>query len=549
MRWLFFLIFINSLSAQKEDHQWIFNGHQYDDVSDEPRAGASVIDFNTLPPRAYRNEAITLDFQETNSFYADENGQLLLYTNGQAVYGANHKAITNGDTINYGRIWDIWTWKNEHDEVSSVGFRIEQGISIIPIDLDATNFMVLYKNADNGSVVNDPLDLWMARIVKTSSEDFIVTQKDSVLLTNIFLSGDVHACRHGNGRDWWMLQFSDNTVYAFLIDDQGIQLDHEQILPQALRPGFSFSNYSSDGSKFALSVETENDTNDGIDLLVADFDRCSGELTNPIIFKQSSDDTAFGGGVEFSPDGKLLYTTTALNIFQFDLQADDILASKISVGEYDYSSICELTGFELFFGRSSLAPDNKIYVGTNSQCFNLSVINHPNQRGRECEFQHNVVKKPTFTRNEPPNTNTWRLGPLDGSSCDTLGLDNNPVSRFWYEQDSSDFLTVQFWDVSYFLPESWSWTFVDGNNSSEQEPMHSYSEKGIYEACLTVSNENSSHTSCQELNFGISSTSEDLFSPDISIYPNPTDDFVRITFHDYLPQSASISYYLSLIHI
>ena len=61
--------------------------------------------------------------------------------------------------------------------------------------------------------------------------------------------------------------------------------------------------------------------------------------------------------------------------------------------------------------------------------------------------------------------------------------------------------------------------------------------------CLTVSNENSSHTSCQELNFGISSSSEDVFSPDISIYPNPTDDFVRITFHDYLPQSASVSYY------
>ena len=94
---IWILFYTTFLLAQKEDHQWIFNGHQYDDVSDEPRAGASVIDFNTLPPRTYRNEDITLDFQETNSFYADEDGQLLLYTNGQAVYGANHKAITNGD--------------------------------------------------------------------------------------------------------------------------------------------------------------------------------------------------------------------------------------------------------------------------------------------------------------------------------------------------------------------------------------------------------------------------------------------------------------------
>ena len=171
--------------------------------------------------------------------------------------------------------------------------------------------------------------------------------------------------------------------------------------------------------------------------MIADFDRCSGHLINPEFFTQPSFDTAFGGGVEFSSDGRLLYTTTAINIFQFDLRANDILASKISVGEYNENIICELSNNNLTFGRPSLAPDNKIYVGTNSQCFNLSVINHPNQRGRECEFQHNVVEKPTFTRNEPPNTNTWRLGPLDGSSCDTLGLDNNPVSRFWYEQDLS----------------------------------------------------------------------------------------------------------------
>ena len=139
---IWILFYTTFLLGQKEDHQWVFNWASRDDLSAYPDAGASILDFNYLPPRAYKNEDITLDIQETNSFYADENGQLLLYTNGQAVYGANHKAITNGDTINYGRIWDIWTWKNEHDEVSSVGFRIEQGISIIPIGMDATNFMV-----------------------------------------------------------------------------------------------------------------------------------------------------------------------------------------------------------------------------------------------------------------------------------------------------------------------------------------------------------------------------------------------------------------------
>jgi len=101
-----------------------------------------------------------------------------------------------------------------------------------------------------------------------------------------------------------------------------------------------------------------------------------------------------------------------------------------------------------------------------------------------------------------PNFNTLRLGPLDGSPCDTLNLDNNPISRFWYEQDSTDHQEIQFRDVSYFRPEEWSWTFGDGNVSDEKNPLHSYATNGTYEVCLTVSNENSSNISCQQLQIG-----------------------------------------------
>ena len=89
MRFFFFLwILLNTtlLSAQKEDHIWLFNLHRYDDVSQNSMHGASVMDFNTLPPRIYKQNEITVDFQETNSFVSDEQGELFLYTNGQAIY-------------------------------------------------------------------------------------------------------------------------------------------------------------------------------------------------------------------------------------------------------------------------------------------------------------------------------------------------------------------------------------------------------------------------------------------------------------------------------
>jgi len=50
-------------------------------------------------------------------------------------------------------------------------------------------------------------------------------------------------------------------------------------------------------------------------------------------------------------------------------------------------------------------------------------------------------------------------------------------------------LTVQFTDLSENATE-WNWNFGDGTNSTEQNPVHTFSEKGEYTVNLTVSNEN-----------------------------------------------------------
>ncbi len=57
--------------------------------------------------------------------------------------------------------------------------------------------------------------------------------------------------------------------------------------------------------------------------------------------------------------------------------------------------------------------------------------------------------------------------------------------------------TVQFFDLSYHGVTSWSWNFGDGNSLSgsnaatDQNPVHQYSEPGVYAVSLTVSNANS----------------------------------------------------------
>jgi len=64
-------------------------------------------------------------------------------------------------------------------------------------------------------------------------------------------------------------------------------------------------------------------------------------------------------------------------------------------------------------------------------------------------------------------------------------------SEFGFDIISEDGLTVQFNDFSYASDEitSWSWDFGDGNTSTEQNPMHTYAEGGVYDITLVITSE------------------------------------------------------------
>jgi len=55
-------------------------------------------------------------------------------------------------------------------------------------------------------------------------------------------------------------------------------------------------------------------------------------------------------------------------------------------------------------------------------------------------------------------------------------------------------LEVFFTDLSQNNPESWQWDFGDGENSTEQNPIHTYNDAGAYSVSLTVTNPDGSDT-------------------------------------------------------
>ncbi|MDP1818004.1 MAG: hypothetical protein Q8K92_26365, partial [Leadbetterella sp.] len=87
-----------------------------------------------------------------------------------------------------------------------------------------------------------------------------------------------------------------------------------------------------------------------------------------------------------------------------------------------------------------LAPDNKIYMCATNGIKYLHVIHHPDEYGINCLFQQRGIVLPTYNASSVSYSPYFRLGPLDNSLCDTLGLDNHPVAWYRYEQDTLDFL-------------------------------------------------------------------------------------------------------------
>lgn len=72
-----------------------------------------------------------------------------------------------------------------------------------------------------------------------------------------------------------------------------------------------------------------------------------------------------------------------------------------------------------------------------------------------------------------------------------------PVAAFGVEDREDG--SFRFVDQSTNQPLTWSWDFGDGNTSTEQDPVHTFSNAGTYTVCLTAANSTGSDTACQEV--------------------------------------------------
>jgi PKD repeat protein len=95
-------------------------------------------------------------------------------------------------------------------------------------------------------------------------------------------------------------------------------------------------------------------------------------------------------------------------------------------------------------------------------------------------------------------------GTCNTVTSDEVGLTVNalqsPVADFTVSATEADTSTsIQFTDQSTNEPTSWQWDFGDGNQSTQQNPTHTYTSAGVYTVELTATNADGSDSK-QKLN-------------------------------------------------
>lgn len=478
------------------------------------------LDFSQTPPQSYLLPgSINLDI--ANAGICDVNGNLLFYTNGYAVMNGMHELMENGAGLAPGLMTNDWL---------PYGLPLDQGAIALP--MPGSDSMYYLIHARREAFLNGPVNgqssgtfpLYFSIVVFDSlSLHGMVLEKNVVLTEDLIIHGKLTAVRHANGRDWWILVFKyfSNQYHRFLLSPEGITEVPMGSVGLPIPAGVGQAVFSPDGTKFAkLNLHLIGGP---VYLDIYNFDRCEGFLYTPIhLTYQELGLSPLHGGLVFSPNSRYLYVSSDQYIYQYDTWAADIAASRETI----VSLAANPT--ETDFALAQLGPDGKIYVsGYNIR--DLHVIHNPNAAGAACEFEKKALSFDYILGRGIPNHPYYGLGPLDGSPCDTLGIDHHPQAAFRHREQSG---TVGFWDYSLFFPTQWEWDFGDGSaGSTEQNPTHNYAAPGEYIVCLTVSNANASSTWCDTVRVEVVSSAGEAGQErvELRVFPNPAHPDVPAT--------------------
>jgi hypothetical protein len=417
MRILFvftFLVLQITASAQKEAYNWIWGTCFPEfgcDGIDDGLNGTGIMKFNDDSLESITTKYFPAPFSRGSATISDSLGNFLMAFNGKTLFDSSGNIIAE---MNESAFNDVY-----------FGYR---GFVFLRHKLSGNNFKLIHSYG--GSFPNSPnpysTGIDTAIFVTYISFDegtYTINSSERYDLPIQTVSGAIDACRHANGRDWWMLKLGHkkNQYIKGLLSPDTLTLAPYYTNQDSAYVSFGWASFSSDGSKYVHWFGGHIR-----ELQVFDFDRCTGELSNLQTFDFSdividewfTDFTPFS----LSPDGSKLYMTRTnstdylvIDNFQYDLETQTAIVLTDSLGIF------------------SLTPNLKHMLG-GFCCMNYtpepnmpyaSILKQPNEVGFDAEFIPFYYELPLYGFNyTPPNQANHLLGPVDGTVCDSLGLND-----------------------------------------------------------------------------------------------------------------------------
>lgn len=310
-----------------------------------------------------------------------------------------------------------------------------------------------------------------------------LTKSWQVLYDDTITVSHLTACRHRNGRDWWICTPMDaKPCYALhTFSDTGYAFHHQQCFPGDRNFGnhdaFGQACFSPDGKYYARYLQIY-----GIHLF--EFDDSTGLFSHPKYIDINIDPNKYAdAGVCFSPNSRFLYVAAQNYVYQYDMSEKNIAESGILIDSLDLN-----TGktYIADFNQAALGYDGKVYICGAWDSRYLHVINRPNCKGKDCDLVQQAIYLPVLNTEGIPNVPhfiNWKAESLD---C-MINSSHEPADFFsavrisFYERKLKVILPDELFDTNVELVDL-NGKIVDKFNIVKNitiECMDSYSE-GIY---------------------------------------------------------------------
>lgn len=454
-----FLLVLMSLvcfASGKAQHyqKWIFG------------TGAGL-DFSTFPPTPINKSGLQANFPIISSSIADASGQLQFYTDGMAVYNAAGNKLE--------KYRNRWPWS---------GF-------VMPLLIPVQNNDSLYYlfGVSDESYAHKLQYLYLNSKGNGGAGEIVYPQPST--LSNYFVrlldncSVQLAATLHCNRKDTWVVSYFRQQLLAFLITTDGVATAPvsstlpNSVVTQDIYDGGGNMRFSVSGERMAMPLLDENA------ILVSDFDDLSGKFSNPYRLQLPPGLTI--EDIELSPDGTKLYVGARYDndlsdlggayyhsIYQMDLNAGS--PSAIEKTWIQVNSFADITGCSprrcwTTHRALSIGLDGRLYIGMRDDMTTISIIEEPNQPGRNCNYRRNVFQ--LGVNYLFMGYNYIKTGAVNPKSNGIVARKNNCKGQ-----------PVNF-SLIYNQVDKVQWDFGEPssgtrNQSEDLAPSHLYADTGLY---------------------------------------------------------------------